>query len=65
MTRSTIVILTKRGLSVEELNTLIDKAQGIPGVFSVSLTNVGLSNPNQLPLWPDEPVEQKLLQVKS
>jgi hypothetical protein len=58
--RSTLVIMTKH-LDCQQLNELIDKLQCIKGVFSVSLTDVRNDSPNQLPLWPDEPVEQKLL----
>ncbi len=57
--RKTIIIKTKDGLDRNGLNDLFDKLQDMPGVHSVSLPNVD-PDPDQLPLWPDEPAEQKL-----
>jgi hypothetical protein len=59
MTR-TIIVQTK-DLDRNGLNDLFDKLQDIPGVYSVSLPNLEPICKEQLPLWPDEPVEQKLL----
>lgn len=60
--RTTLVIMTKH-VDTEQINTLVDALQSVKNVFSVSVVKVDHGNPDQLPLWPDEPAEQKLLPV--
>lgn len=60
--RKTIIVKTVEGIDRNALNDLFDKMQDLKGVYSVTVPNLG-PDPDQLPLWPDEPAEQKLLPV--
>lgn len=59
MTR-TIIVQTK-DLDRNGFNDLMDALQDVPGVYAVTVPNMEPVVKEQLPLWPDEPAEQKLL----